>query len=48
LLVHARKSEEANVKLVELVGENSIVYEGKVLFVQQSATFKTFLCHPVK
>jgi len=30
MLVHASKSEEANVKLVELVGENSNLYEGKI------------------
>ena len=40
--MHASKSEEANIKLAELVAEKSILYEGKILFVQQGARFKTF------
>jgi len=48
LLVHASNSIEANVKRAELVGEKSILYEGKILFVQHGATFKNFMRHPVK
>jgi hypothetical protein len=43
LLVYAGKSDEENIKFMELVGECSISVTGKILVIQETSEFKTFI-----
>jgi hypothetical protein len=45
-VVDASAIEEANIKLVQLVGKPSFSVTAKIVVIRERTTFETFLCPP--